>query len=152
MRRTAPTDALRAEVFGSVFLLAQYLARRGDEALASLDLTTKQWLLVAIVARRFPGGSPTLTEAALWYGSSRQNVKQLAKQLEGRGYLRVVPDVADRRALRLQLTPKAGVFEAPDEAARLAAVLAEMLAGFDGRDLATLRGLLRRWLRVVSPA
>ncbi len=152
MKRHPSSDALRAEVFGSVFLLSQYLARRGDEALAPLGLTTKQWLLLAIVARRFPGESPTLTEAALWYGSSRQNVKAIAEQLESRGYLRLAADPSDRRALRLHLAPKAKVFDEADEAARLARVLAELLAGFDGGDLATLRDLLRRWLGVVSPS
>jgi DNA-binding MarR family transcriptional regulator len=152
MKRTPSSDALRAEVFGSVFLLAQYLARRGDEALAPLGLTTKQWLLLAIVARRFPGERPTLTEAALWYGSSRQNVKAIAQQLQARGFLRLAADPEDRRALRLQLTAKARVFDAPGEAARLAGVLAELLAGFDGGELVTLRDLLRRWLGVVSPA
>ncbi len=152
MKRAPPSDALRAEVFGSVFLLAQYLARRGDEALEPLGLTTKQWLLLAIVARRFPGQHPTLTEAALWYGSSRQNVKAIAGQLEVRGYLRLEADPEDRRALRLHLTRKASVFDAPAEAARLAGVLGELLAGFDGEDLTTLRALLRRWLGAVSPS
>jgi DNA-binding MarR family transcriptional regulator len=142
---------LRAEIFGSVFLQAQYLARRGDEALAPLGLTTKQWLLLAIVARQFPGQSPTLTEAALWYGSSRQNVKQIARQLERRGFLRLAPDPADRRALRLRLSAKARVFDSADEAARLAKVLAELMAGFGGGDLRELHDLLRRWLGVVSP-
>ena len=151
MKRTLSSEALRAEVFGSVFLLSQYLARRGDVALEPLGLTTKQWLLLAIVARRFPGESPTLTEAALWYGSSRQNVKAIAQQLEARGYLRLAADPADRRALRLHLTGKSKVFDAPDEAARLSRVLAELLAGFDGKDLVTLRDLLRRWLGVVLP-
>jgi DNA-binding MarR family transcriptional regulator len=152
MKRTASSDALRAEIFGSVFLLSQYLARRGDEALAPLGLTTKQWLLLAIVARRFPGEDPTLTEAALLYGSSRQNVKAIARQLQTRGFLRLAADPADRRALRLRLTGKARVFDAADEAARLARVLAGLLAGFDGSELVTLRDLLRRWLDVVSPA
>jgi len=152
MKRTVASDALRAEIFGSVFLLSQYLARRGDEALEPLGLTTKQWLLLAVVARRFPGESPTLTEAALWYGSSRQNVKQIAQQLEQRGYLRLAPDLADRRALRLHLTAKARVFDAAEESARLARVLADLMAGLGGADLARLRDLLRRWLGVVSPS
>ncbi len=151
MQRTPPNDLLRAELFGSVFLLTQYLARRGDEALAPLGLTTKQWLLLAVVARRFAGGSPTLTEAALWYGSSRQNVKAIAEQLQARGYLRLAADPADRRALRLHLTARARVFDAAAEAARLAGVLAELTSGLERRDLVTLVDLLRRWLGVVSP-
>jgi DNA-binding MarR family transcriptional regulator len=154
MRRTATpagTDALRAEVFGSVFLLAQYLARRGDEALARLGLTTKQWLLLAVLARHFPGRSPTLTEAADRYGSSRQNVKQLAGQLERRGFLRLLADPADGRALRLELARGAEVFDRPREAARLSGELAGMLAGFGERDLATLHRLLRRWLAAMAP-
>jgi len=152
MKETPGVTALRAEIFGSVFLLAQYLARAGDEALARHGLTTKQWLLLAVLTRRFPGAHPTLTEAASVYGSSRQNVKQIARQLERRGFLRIVPDAADRRALRLALTEEAELFDAPAEAARLAGLLAELLAGFGGRDLHSLRDLLRRWLQVVAPA
>jgi DNA-binding MarR family transcriptional regulator len=151
MKRTEPSEALRAEIFGSTFLLTQYLARRGDEALAPLGLTTKQWLLLAVVTRKFPGRSPTLSEAATWYGSSRQNVKQIARQLETRGYLRLATDPDDQRALRLHLAERARVFDSPRESARLARVLAGLLDGFSPGDLRRLRTLLRRWLEVVSP-
>jgi DNA-binding MarR family transcriptional regulator len=151
MSRPDPAELLRAEVFGSVFVLSQYLARRGDEALAPLGLTTKQWLLLAVLQRKSPGRSPTLSEAAGWYGSSRQNVKQIAEQLEARGYLRLVADPADRRALRLQPTEKVRVFDSPRESSRLAREMAALLHGFDARELGRLRDLLRRWLDVVSP-
>jgi DNA-binding MarR family transcriptional regulator len=148
---TSAAPAARAEIFGSVFLLAQYLARRGDDALLPLGLTTRQWLLLAVIQKKFPGQSPTLSEAAHWYGSSRQNVKQLAGQLEARGYLHLSRDPADRRALRLQVTDKVKEFDSPRGAARLSALMEDLLGAFDDSELPRLRELLRRWLIVVSP-
>ena len=74
--------AARAEIFGSVFLIAQHLTKRADRELADLGLTTRQWLLLAVLKKTFPGVSPTLSEAAEAYGSSRQNIKQMALALE----------------------------------------------------------------------
>ena len=81
--------ATRAEVFGSLFVLVQHLSRRADKELADLGLTTRQWLLLAVLINAFPGRSPSLSEAADKYGSSRQNVKQVALGLEARGFVRL---------------------------------------------------------------
>ena len=142
---------LQAEVFGAAFMLTQYLTRHADEALVPLELTTRQWLLLAVLVKRFQGESPSLSEAATAYGSSRQNVKQIARQLEERGYLRLLPDPDDRRTLRLQLTPKVGVFDRPDEQHRLASLMAGLFEGFEPAELQYLHHLMRRWLRVVAP-
>ena len=40
--------AVRAEVFGQVFVLAQHLTRRTNAELEPLGLTTSQWLLLAV--------------------------------------------------------------------------------------------------------
>ena len=50
-------DAARAEGFGSVFFLAQHLARQVDSALEPLGLTTKQWLLLVLLVKRLAGKS-----------------------------------------------------------------------------------------------
>lgn len=141
----------QSEIFGSVFILAQYLAKRGDEALEPLGLTTKQWLLLAVLVKRFPEQSPTLSEASLWYGSSHQNVKKIAQQLEQRGYLKLEPDPKDRRILRLHLTAKIAVFEEQMEMERQARLLGELFSQFDSKELISLQMLLRRWVSMLSP-
>jgi DNA-binding MarR family transcriptional regulator len=146
-----PTHASpRHAALGSVFVVAQHLDRLGDVVLAPLGLTTKQWLLLAVVERAFGGRHPTLTEAAAVYGSSRQNVKAIAHGLEAAGYLRIVRDAADRRALRLVPTERVAVFATSEWAAREAAFLAFAFGDLEPAEIARLADLLERWLAAVA--
>ncbi len=150
--RRATLGEMQAEVFGSVFFLAQHLARRTDEALKPLGLTTKQWLLLIVMVKRFPAEAPTVSQAAQVYGTSRQNVKQIALQLQKLGYLRVEPDPADGRAQRLTLTDKMAVFRDPRETRRENAYMADLFRGFTAREMETLAALVRRWLKHLIPS
>jgi DNA-binding MarR family transcriptional regulator len=140
----------RAEIFGSIFVVVQHLARRADAELAVLDLTTRQWLLLAVLTKWFPDRSPSLSEAAERYGSSRQNVKQIAVGLEARGFVRLVPDRQDGRTTRLELTERIGVFDEPEMVGRASAMLAAACAGLSPEDTLALRDLVRRWLAGVA--
>jgi DNA-binding MarR family transcriptional regulator len=102
-----------SKIFGMIFFLTQQLARTTDSTMLPLGITAKQWLLLAVLSRHFRGQAPMLSEVALIYGSSRQNAKMIAKQLEASGYLKIKQDPDDRRALRLQLTPKMKIFDSP---------------------------------------
>lgn len=144
-----PPD-LRPIAFGSVFVVAHHLDRLGDAVLAPLGLTTKRWLLLAIVQRGFAERRPTLSEAAAAYGSSRQNVKAIARGLEAAGYLRIVPDPGDRRVTRLEATDKVGVFATPEWRAREAAFFAFAFGDLDLPEVARLADLLQRWLAGVA--
>jgi DNA-binding MarR family transcriptional regulator len=143
--------AVRAEVFGQVFVLAQHLTRRTNVELEPLGLSTSQWLLLAVISR-YRDEAPTLSEAAATYGTSRQNVKQVARQLVDRGYLELRADPADARAIRLHATAKvAASFDGPaarDHEQRLFDTLFE---GLDASDVAALEHLLRRWLSNLIP-
>lgn len=140
----------RAEVFGRLFLVAQQLTRRADEALASLGLTTSQWLLLAVIARH-PAGAPSLSEAASLYGTSRQNVKQLARQLEAGGYVALRADPQDGRALRLHATAKvAKAFDRPRARVWQRRFITQLFAGFSDGDVMTLDTLLGRWLTQLT--
>lgn len=132
----------RAELFGSLFVLVQHLTRRVDEQLVTLGLTSRQWLLLAVLQKWFPEQHPTLTEAAAKYGSSRQNVKQVARGLERHGWLRLVPDDVDRRATRLVLTERMTAFAAPEVEATSSAFLDAVFAGATHEELETLRGFV----------
>lgn len=136
----------RAEAFASLFILIQHLSRRADRELANLGLTTRQWLLLAILARGFPGASPSLSEAADKYGSSRQNVKQVALGLQARGFVRLVPDPADGRTTRIELTDRIREFDTPEMLQQTAVMLADVFAGLAPGQTRDLVDLLRVWL------
>ncbi len=140
----------RPELFGSLLVLVQHLSRRVDEALKPLGLTSRQWLLLAVMERWFPEQDPTLTEAAARYGSSRQNVKQVALGLERRGYLRLVPDRHDRRATRIELTDKVAILDAPDARAQRMEVLDAVFAGLGPDRVEALSELVSEWLAIEA--
>ena len=152
LRNVMSDDELQAasDAFGGVFVIVGHLTRLTDHGLADWDLTTRQWLLLAVLARGFGGRSPSLSEAAAAYGSSRQNVKQIALSLETRGYLRLVPDPADGRTTRLVLTGKVRRFDEPEGQARGRDLLEAAFAGLASDDVLALRDLVRRWLAVLS--
>ncbi len=138
----------RPELYWALFVLVQHLSRRMDERLTIVGLTSRQWLLLAVLQRSFPGTSPTLTEAAARYGTSRQNVKQIALGLERQGWLRIEPDPLDGRASRLVLTDRIGVFATPELLTEGADFLQAVFAGMPETDLDRMRqfalGLLAR--------
>jgi DNA-binding MarR family transcriptional regulator len=140
----------RHAALGAVFVVAQQLDRLGDVVLAPLGITTKQWLLLAIVERGFGGRHPTLSEAAALYGSSRQNVKAVAGGLAAAGYLRIVRYPADRRALRLVPTDRVAVFATPDWRAREAAFFSDAFGDLTDGEITVLADLLTRWLAIVA--
>lgn len=140
----------RHAAFGAVFVVAQHLDRLGDVVLAPLGLTTKQWLLLAVVEHAFAGRRPTLTEAAAVYGSSRQNVKAIARGLESAGYLRIIRDPDDRRALRLAATDRTAVFASAEWRAREEAFFSFAFGDLEAGEIARLAELLDRWLAGVA--
>ncbi len=142
--------AERAELFGSVFVLVGHLTTRMDRALLDLGLTTRQWLLLAVLDTRFPGGPPTLSQAAQEYGSSRQNVKAIAEQLAARGWVRIERDPDDRRATRLHLTDAMGAFHEPGLERRGEDFLDAAFAGLPDRVVHDLHEGTRAWLRVLG--
>jgi len=150
---SAPDDVLadRTEVFGTVFVLTHRLGHRMDAELARLGLTTRQWLLLAVIDRWFADRPPSLTEAAARYGSSRQNVKQIAIQLERAGYLRLERDAGDGRVIRLVTTDRVDMFHRPDTVERILVFLDEVFAPLGARDVRTLRRLLTRWSEGLAP-
>ena len=92
-----------------------------------------------------------MSEAAKWYGSSRQNVKQIAEQLEKRGYLLLEADSADARAIRLRLTAKIKLFDTRLELARQEALMNEVFAWAKPGELETFHRLLSRWISLFIP-
>lgn len=92
----------RQFIFGSLFLYANKLQVIGDQL--DENITMKQWLLI-VMAAQFEEPL-TLTALADFLGCSRQNIKKLALRLKEKGFLTLVKDRKDSRALQLLLTTK----------------------------------------------
>ena len=96
-------------IFGGLFVITQRWKNIGDRYLQNENLTTAQWLLLAILVKNFDN-PPTLSQAAEAMGTSRQNVKQIALKLEKRGFLQLIADTSDNRILRLYMTKHSRLF------------------------------------------
>lgn len=90
-------------IVGAIFALSNKLQILGDKL--DTSISTKQWLLIAVISK-CGNPSPMLSEVAKLIGSSRQNVKKMAAILQERGFVSLNKDVEDTRAVRITLTPK----------------------------------------------
>jgi DNA-binding MarR family transcriptional regulator len=82
---------------------ARALARRFDEALRPVGLTNGQFSLMMSLNRPEP---PAMGAVASLLAMDRTTLTAALKPLERRGLLRITTDHNDRRARRLDLTPK----------------------------------------------
>lgn len=96
-------------VFGALFVTANLMETLLDRAFASYGITSKQWLLLITIQSLFQE-APTVSQVAAAMGTSHQNVKQVALNLEKRGFLRLEKDKQDARAVRLFVTDACRAF------------------------------------------
>lgn len=96
-------SAVRVRAFRLILVVAQTLRTMMDDLLRDDGLTTQQAALLS-VCEAF--GGPTLTQAAVALGTTRQNVRQVARALERKGFLHIEADVGDARARRLIVTER----------------------------------------------
>ncbi len=93
------------DTFAKIFLLNNKLQYIIDKELQKDQLTTKQFLLIAAVEKGF-NRPPSLKEVAYALGTSHQNIKQIANQLQRKGFIAMEKDSDDRRVTRLNVTEK----------------------------------------------
>jgi DNA-binding MarR family transcriptional regulator len=142
---------LMAEIFALSFFVTQRWTREAERHLSRFGLSAKQWMLLLVLAKAFPAKAPLLSEAAKVYGTSRQNVKKIAEQLEAKGFARLEPDPRDARGTRIALLDKAGELDAPDARAEQDEIIRSLFAGLiaQGGGIAELE-VLARALRLIS--
>lgn len=140
--------ATRIRIFRLVVVLAQGLRTLMDQRLRPDHLTTQRAALIT-VARAL--GRPSLSRAALELGTTHQNVKQLARALEQKGFLRLVPDKADGRSRRLVVTPKSQRYWRRRSASDQRRVV-EWFAALSEREARTLFSLLLKLASGVRAA
>lgn len=118
------------------------LVERTDRAVAPLGLTAQQiGVIVMLSSRR--ASTPFELSRAMSYDSG--SMTRLLDRLEKKGFVVRTRSDADRRMVKLELTPQG--HEAARQLPSLgAAVLNEQLRGFSADEHATLIGLLSRFI------
>ena len=93
------------DTFAKIFLLNNKLQYIIDKELQKDLLTTKQFLLIAAIEKGFDN-PPSVKEVAYALGTSHQNIKQIANQLQRKSFIAMEKDPDDRRVTRLKVTEK----------------------------------------------
>jgi DNA-binding MarR family transcriptional regulator len=137
-------------VFGALFVTANLMETLLDRAFVSYGITSKQWLLLITIQSLFQE-APTVSQVATAMGTSHQNVKQVALNLEKRGFLRLEKDKQDARAVRLCVTDACRAFaEETQQAGEL--FMKEVFSGVSNEDARgarnTMHALWQNALRI----
>ena len=130
----------RTFVFGSLFVTANLLETLLDRAFANYGITSKQWLLLITIQSLFQE-APTVSQVAAAMGSSHQNIKQVALNLERRGFLRLEKSEQDARVTRLVVTDACRAF-AEDTQQAGEAFMKEAFSGVSVEDAHGARNTL----------
>ena len=93
----------RLIAYVNIFICANRLQSIMDSGLE--DITAKQWLAIMMIDA-FPE-PPTLKQLSEMSGVTHQSMRQIVDRLIEKGFLAVVPDKKDKRAIRLLKTPAA---------------------------------------------
>lgn len=99
----------RLRLFGGLFLLTTRLETMGNGPDYLGELTTKQWFLMLNLLQFFDR-PPSIGELAGQMGTSHQNVKAIAVNLEKKGFVRLMRDEKDARVLRVCPDEKCGTY------------------------------------------
>ncbi len=101
MKKVSELDK-RLLSYVNVFLLSNRLETIMDKNLK--EISTKQW--IALIMLGTFENPPTLKELAKKCGITHQSTMQLVKRLQSKGYVTIVTDEKDKRAIRIITTDK----------------------------------------------
>jgi DNA-binding MarR family transcriptional regulator len=111
-----------------LFLVQQRWGYIISRELVEDQITTKQWLMMIVIASAF-NHDPSMQEVANALSTTHQNVKQLATRLETRGFLKIERDPANRRILRLRVTEECRQYwekRTPDDIKSISALFRDL--------------------------
>ena len=127
-------ELVLVEAFRMTLLAASRMRAAMDERMRADGITTQQAALITVVDA---AGSPSLSEAADALRCTRQNLRQIARALERKGFLEIRPDPADARVSRLATTARSRDYWASRDAGDLDAIRG-WFAGARHQELRTL--------------
>lgn len=90
----------RLIAYVNIFICANRLQAIMDSGLE--DITAKQWLAITMIDA-FPE-PPTLKQMSELSGVTHQSMRQIVDRLAEKGFIEVVPDMRDKRAIRIVKT------------------------------------------------
>lgn len=93
----------RLIAYVNIFICANRLQAIMDSGFE--DITAKQWLAITMIDA-FPE-PPTLKQISELSGVTHQSMRQIVDRLIDKGFLKVIPDKKDKRAIRLVKTEAA---------------------------------------------
>lgn len=131
-----------AEIFGAFFYIGQRWQYIFDRELAKDNLTTRQWMMLAVIGKAFDY-PPSIQDVAEKMSTTHQNVKQIAVNLEKRCFISIERCSEDRRVLRLKTTELNERFWREKDESSMEFV-AGFFTGLSGAEMETLRDLLRK--------
>jgi DNA-binding MarR family transcriptional regulator len=136
------------EVVGRVIVLAQYLERSVNEALAPHGLSLGQFDILATLRRR-PDGRLTPTQLMQSVMLSSGGMTNRLDRLEEAGWIRREPDPEDRRGVVVGLTRKGRTLIDAATEARFAEAR-NSLPPLDANEMREMKRLLQKWLAAVG--
>ncbi|WP_319757194.1 MarR family transcriptional regulator [uncultured Sphaerochaeta sp.] len=139
-------DEMKANIFGSLFLVANRLQVLGDQIDA--QVSTKQWLLLAVLLS-CENQRCSLTELSKKIGSSRQNIKKMALILEKRGFLKLTRSDEDKRTVLLQPT-QACLSHLKTREKNEIAFVESFFTGFDTEKLMVMQESISQWMKNLA--
>jgi DNA-binding MarR family transcriptional regulator len=139
---------LTVETFERLLNLSHQVELAMDRMLRQDDLTVKQFQMIAIIGKRFTS-PPSIMELAEQMGTTHQNVKQLALQLERRGYVEIFRDERDKRIWRVRLTEKNAAYW-QEKAPEHMRFMMELFAPLDDDELERFNDSLVKALKALE--
>jgi DNA-binding MarR family transcriptional regulator len=136
----------KENIFGLLLFIAQRWTVNGDSLLMQkAGITTKQWMLLVILVKNLNGQQPTISETAKVFGTSRQNLKQVALSLQKKQFIDIKPDPNDFRIQRISLTGKHEQFFLGEENEQWQNnYINSLFNGFSEEELRTFSGFMNR--------
>jgi DNA-binding MarR family transcriptional regulator len=136
----------KENIFGLLLFVAQRWTVNGDSLLMKkAGITTKQWMLLVILVKNFINEHPTISETAKLFGTSRQNLVQVAQLLQKKGFIDIKPDPNDFRIQRIMLTGKhEQYFEGEENQQWQSDYINSLFKGFSGEELKTFSSYMDR--------
>ncbi|AKA69242.1 MarR family winged helix-turn-helix transcriptional regulator [Clostridium scatologenes] len=134
---------LMEQTYATLFSLANKLQVKGDEYLGSL--TSRQYMTMVAIAH-LPEGKATFNNIARKLGSTKQNVKQIVTVMESKGYVDVIPNPKDRRAVNVIITEtgKQVVYQVSEKGIFF---MAELFKDFSTEELEAIWRMLKKLYR-----
>lgn len=139
----------KLDLFAYFFLIAQRMQYVTDQVFQRDGLTTKQWLVSLAIEQGFET-PPSLSEVADLLSSSHQNIRQIANQLERKGFLEYFRDPDDRRVLRLKLTDKSKEYYDSKSDEHLGYVL-DIFDGFSDEEIGDFHSHIMSLYKHLDP-